>query len=59
MSWDIQLALGAFGFIGVCVFLLWAVSQEEKPLPEPEPWCIDKGPLEAWEAGEGRVRHDA
>jgi hypothetical protein len=55
VSW--QLALGAAGFIGVCVFLLWAVSQEEEePLPEPEPGCIDDGPLEAWEAGEGRVR---
>jgi len=56
MSCDIQLALGILGFVGVCVFLLWAAAQEEEPLPPPESGCIDDGPVEAWEAGEGRVR---
>jgi hypothetical protein len=55
MSW--QLALGLAGFAGVCAFLLWAEAQEEPALPEPEPCCIDDGPLEAWEVTAGRIRH--
>lgn len=51
-----QVWIGLACLLLTVAFVLWAKENEPERLPDPRLDCIDKGPLEHWEASEGRVR---